>query len=40
MNLIKYICNAISQKVDSSLLAQIAIIEQFYRHEKELINFM
>ena len=37
MNLMKYICDAISQKVNSSLLAHIAIIEQYYRHQKELI---
>ena len=40
MNLMKYkmyICDAISQKVNSSLLAHIFIIEQYYRHKKELI---
>ena len=37
MNLMKYICDAISQKVNSSLLAHIGIIEQYYRHKKELI---
>ena len=42
MNLMKYICDAISQKVHSSLLAHIAIIEQneYYRHQKELIIFI
>ena len=40
MNLMKYICDAISQKVHSSLLAHIAIIEQCYRHQKELIIFI
>ena len=40
MNFMKYICDAISQKVRSSLLAQIAIIAQYYRHQKELIIFI
>ena len=40
MNLMKYICDAISQKVHSSLLAHITIIEQFYKHQQELIIFI
>ena len=40
MNLMKYICDAISQKVHPSLLAHIAIIEQYHRHQKELIIFI
>ena len=40
MNLMKFICGAISQKVHSSVLAHIDIIEQYYRHQKELIIFI
>ena len=37
MILMKYINDAISQKVHSSLLAHIDIIEKYYRHQKEFI---
>ena len=36
----EYICDAISQKVHSSLLVYIAIIEQYYRQQKEWIIFI
>ena len=36
MNLIKHICDAISQNVHSSLLAHIYIIEQYYRHQLKM----
>ena len=36
----QYIIDAISQKVHPSLLAQIDVIEQYYKHKKESFIFI
>ena len=36
----KYILDAISQKVHPSLLAQIGVIDQYYKDKKELFIFI